>query len=114
MKGEKESRRRQARSSLANSVHVHGEARATKQQQSRHEIPYHYLPTTSGNKREQEILELIEVTDFVVLARYMQVMSESFLQSYGEDIINIHHGLLPSFKGGSPSRHALNAGVKLN
>uniref|UniRef100_A0A453JAG4 Formyl transferase N-terminal domain-containing protein n=1 Tax=Aegilops tauschii subsp. strangulata TaxID=200361 RepID=A0A453JAG4_AEGTS len=38
----------------------------------RHEIPYHYLPTTSGNKREQEILELIEGTDFVVLARYMQ------------------------------------------
>jgi formyltetrahydrofolate hydrolase len=39
----------------------------------RHEIPYHYLPTTSGNKREQEILELIEGTDFAVLARYMQV-----------------------------------------
>ena len=39
----------------------------------RHGIPYHYLPTTSGNKREQEILELIEGTDFVVLARYMQV-----------------------------------------
>lgn len=39
----------------------------------RHGIPYHYLPTTPGNKREQEILELIEGTDFVVLARYMQV-----------------------------------------
>jgi len=39
----------------------------------RHGISYHYLPTTSGNKREQEILELIEGTDFVVLARYMQV-----------------------------------------
>ncbi|KAF7048718.1 hypothetical protein CFC21_057419 [Triticum aestivum] len=79
----------------------------------RHEIPYHYLPTTSGNKREQEILGLIEGTDFVVLARYMQVMSESFLKAYGKDIINIHHGLLPSFKGGSPSRQAFNAGVKL-
>jgi hypothetical protein len=39
----------------------------------RHEIPYHYLPTTPGNKQEQEILELIEGTDFAVLARYMQV-----------------------------------------
>lgn len=40
-------------------------------------------------------------------------MSESFLKAYGKDIINIHHGLLPSFKGGSPSRQAFNAGVKL-
>ncbi|KAK8447058.1 hypothetical protein SEVIR_9G581500v4 [Setaria viridis] len=70
----------------------------------RHAIPYYYLPTTPGNKREQEILELIQGTDFVVLARYMQIMSESFLKAYGKDIINIHHGLLPSFKGGHPSR----------
>nr|CAB3450265.1 unnamed protein product [Digitaria exilis] len=42
-----------------------------------------------------------------------QILSESFLQSYGKDIINIHHGLLPSFKGGHPSRQAFNAGVKL-
>jgi len=41
----------------------------------RHGIPYHYLPTAHGNKREQEILELIQGTDFVVLARYMQVKS---------------------------------------
>jgi hypothetical protein len=39
----------------------------------RHGIPYHYLPTTSGDKSEQGILELIQSTDFVVLARYMQV-----------------------------------------
>jgi len=41
----------------------------------RHGIPYHYLPTAPGNKREQEILELIQGTDFIVLARYMQVKS---------------------------------------
>jgi formyltetrahydrofolate deformylase len=70
----------------------------------RHGIPYHYLPTTSGDKSEQGILELIQSTDFVVLARYMQILSESFLKAYGKDIINIHHGLLPSFKGGHPSR----------
>ncbi|XP_072984679.1 formyltetrahydrofolate deformylase 1, mitochondrial-like isoform X1 [Typha latifolia] len=79
----------------------------------RHGIPYHFLPTTSGNKREQEILGLVDDTDFLVLARYMQIMSGRFLESYGKDIINIHHGLLPSFKGGNPSKQAYNAGVKL-
>ncbi|XP_020263540.1 formyltetrahydrofolate deformylase 2, mitochondrial isoform X2 [Asparagus officinalis] len=79
----------------------------------RHGIPYHYLPTTARNKREEEILDLVEDTDFLVLARYMQVLSKGFLESYGKDIINIHHGLLPSFKGGNPSRQAYDAGVKL-
>ncbi|XP_021901841.1 formyltetrahydrofolate deformylase 1, mitochondrial-like [Carica papaya] len=79
----------------------------------RHGIPYHYLHTTKANKREQEILELVQDTDFLVLARYMQVLSGDFLKSYGKDIINIHHGLLPSFKGGHPSKQAFDAGVKL-
>lgn len=79
----------------------------------RHGIPYHYLPTTSGNKREEEILELVEDTDFLVLARYMQILSARFLERYRKDIINIHHGLLPSFKGGKPAKQAYEAGVKL-
>ncbi|KAF3321249.1 formyltetrahydrofolate deformylase 1 [Carex littledalei] len=79
----------------------------------RHGIPYHYLSTAPGNKREQEILGLVEDTNFLVLARYMQILSGGFLQAYGKDVINIHHGLLPSFKGGSPSRQAFDAGVKL-
>ncbi|CAL9052014.1 formyltetrahydrofolate deformylase 1, mitochondrial-like isoform X1 [Musa acuminata AAA Group] len=79
----------------------------------RHGIPYHHLPTSAGNTREAEILELVEDTDFLVLARYMQVLSRRFLESYGKDIINIHHGLLPSFKGGNPSKQAFDAGVKL-
>ncbi|URD85036.1 hypothetical protein MUK42_33326 [Musa troglodytarum] len=70
----------------------------------RHGIPYHHLPTSAENTREAEILELVEDTDFLVLARYMQVLSRRFLESYGKDIINIHHGLLPSFKGGNPSK----------
>ncbi|XP_055961617.1 formyltetrahydrofolate deformylase 1, mitochondrial isoform X2 [Mercurialis annua] len=76
-------------------------------------IPYHYLGMTEENKREQEILDLVKDTDFLVLARYMQILSGNFLGSYGKDIINIHHGLLPSFKGGHPSRQAFDAGVKL-
>uniref|UniRef100_A0A1D1XT82 Formyltetrahydrofolate deformylase n=1 Tax=Anthurium amnicola TaxID=1678845 RepID=A0A1D1XT82_9ARAE len=65
----------------------------------RHRIPYHYLKTAPGNKREEEILNLVEDTNFLVLARYMQIFSRRFLECYGKDIINIHHGLLPSFKG---------------
>ncbi|KAK9927589.1 hypothetical protein M0R45_024766 [Rubus argutus] len=79
----------------------------------RHGIPYHYLHTTEENKREEEILELVQNTDFLVLARYMQILSGSFLNSYGKDVINIHHGLLPSFKGGKPAKQAFDAGVKL-
>ncbi|XP_062145669.1 formyltetrahydrofolate deformylase 1, mitochondrial-like [Alnus glutinosa] len=79
----------------------------------RHGVPYHYLPTAKENKREGEILELVQNTDFLVLARYMQLLSGNFLKSYGKDIINIHHGLLPSFKGGNPSKQAFDAGVKL-
>ncbi|KAJ7944733.1 putative formyltetrahydrofolate deformylase [Quillaja saponaria] len=79
----------------------------------RHGIPYHYLRTTKEDKRESEILELVPNTDFLVLARYMQILSGNFLRGYGKDIINIHHGLLPSFKGGNPSKQAFEAGVKL-
>ncbi|KAL9265930.1 Formyltetrahydrofolate deformylase 1, mitochondrial-like protein [Drosera capensis] len=79
----------------------------------RHGIPYHYLRTTKGNKRETEILDLVQDTDFLVLARYMQILSGDFLKGYGKDVINIHHGLLPSFKGGHPSKQAFDAGVKL-
>ncbi|KAG4933184.1 hypothetical protein JHK87_047186 [Glycine soja] len=82
----------------------------------RHGIPYHCLCTTKENKREGEILQLIQNTDFLVLASidlYAKILSGNFLRSYGNDIINIHHGLLPSFKGGNPSKQAFEAGVKL-
>lgn len=79
----------------------------------RHGIPYHYFPTSKENKREEEILKLVGNKDFLVLARYMQILSQEFLDNYGKDVINIHHGLLPSFKGGNPFRQAFDAGVKL-
>ncbi|WJX60367.1 Formyltetrahydrofolate deformylase 1, mitochondrial [Trifolium repens] len=78
----------------------------------RHDIPFHYLRTTE-NKREEDILKLVQNTDFLVLARYMQILSSAFLRSYGKDIINIHHCLLPSFRGGNPCKQAYDAGVKL-
>ncbi|KAL8498242.1 hypothetical protein ACS0TY_021535 [Phlomoides rotata] len=79
----------------------------------RHVIPYYYMDTTKEGKGEGDILNLVKDTDFLVLARYMQVLSGNFLRSYQRDIINIHHGLLPSFKGGNPSKQAFDAGVKL-
>ncbi|KMT11879.1 hypothetical protein BVRB_5g104510 [Beta vulgaris subsp. vulgaris] len=79
----------------------------------RQRIPYHFVKPIAGDRREEEILDLVQDTDFLVLARYMQILSGDFLKRYGKDIINIHHGLLPSFKGGNPSRQAFNCGVKL-
>ena len=69
----------------------------------------------SASRREHEILSALRDadTDFLVLARYMQVLSAGFLRAYGRDVLNIHHGLLPSFKGGHPYRQAYVAGVRV-
>ena len=82
----------------------------------RHDIPFHCVPVSKETKLEAErsILGLVkESTDFLVLARYMQVISDGFLGAYGKDIINIHHSFLPSFKGANPYRQAYDRGVKV-
>lgn len=79
-------------------------------------IPFYHMPLTNDNKSVQEknILSIVkEKTDFLVLARYMQILSESFVESYDKPIINIHHSFLPSFKGANPYRQAYERGVKL-
>lgn len=81
-----------------------------------HGIAFHYLPVSKETKPEQEkrFFELIrDSSDFLVLARYMQVLSEDFLIGYGKDIINIHHSFLPSFMGANPYRQAYDRGVKI-
>jgi len=81
-----------------------------------HNLPFHYCPIKKNTKREQEkqILGLIDgSTDFLVLARYMQILSPEFLSQYRNDIINIHHSFLPSFAGANPYRQAYERGVKL-
>lgn len=78
-------------------------------------LDFHYLPI-DGNKEEQEerLLALVkDRTDFLVLARYMQVLSEDFLKKYDKKIINIHHSFLPSFKGANPYKRAWERGVKI-
>jgi formyltetrahydrofolate deformylase len=78
-----------------------------------YKIPFYFIPSGKKNRREGEILRYaVKSTDFLSLARYMLVLSPKFIKSYGKDIINIHHGLLPSFKGANPYQQALDAGVK--
>lgn len=80
-------------------------------------INYHMLPISKANKAAQEekiqaLLEAYDV-DFVVLARYMQILSEAFVKNFTNKIINIHHSLLPAFPGGRPYHAAYSRGVKL-
>ncbi|MCQ2375149.1 MAG: formyltetrahydrofolate deformylase [Salinivirgaceae bacterium] len=80
-------------------------------------IPYYCFPITKENKAEQEAkeLKLLEDNDisFVVLARYMQVVSEDFINHYPNKIINIHHSFLPAFTGAKPYHAAFKRGVKI-
>lgn len=77
-------------------------------------IPFHYVPADKDNRRESELLSYAQAsTDFLVLARYMLVLSPDFLKKYNKDIINIHHGFLPFFKGVDPAGRALQEGVKV-
>lgn len=83
----------------------------------RFDIPFHVFPINKQNKAEQEAAELkllleMEV-DFVVLARYMQILSDEFVSALPNRIINIHHSFLPAFKGARPYHSAFNRGVKI-
>ena len=82
-----------------------------------HGIPFHLLPITPETKVEQEVKlrALVADTgaDFIVLARYMQILSDEFCSHYPGRIINIHHSFLPGFKGAKPYHQAYERGVKL-
>ncbi|WES63364.1 formyltetrahydrofolate deformylase [Microbacter sp. GSS18] len=79
-------------------------------------IPFFHVPSQGPDKSEAEakILELVkDNVDFIVLARYMQIISEDFLDNVGVPVINIHHSFLPAFIGAAPYRKARERGVKL-
>jgi formyltetrahydrofolate deformylase len=80
-------------------------------------LRYHCIPVRAGEKSAAEAaqLQLLEAerVDLVVLARYMQVLSEDFLARFGRPVINIHHSFLPAFAGGRPYHQAHARGVKL-
>ncbi|WP_116472719.1 formyltetrahydrofolate deformylase [Zobellella maritima] len=82
-----------------------------------HHIPYYHLPVSADNRAEQEaqVLNVIDEceADLVVLARYMQVLSPEMCDTLNGKAINIHHSLLPGFKGAKPYHQAYDKGVKL-
>jgi formyltetrahydrofolate deformylase len=82
-----------------------------------YDVPFHHLPVEAGGKAEAEarLLALVEEVDaeLVVLARYMQVLSDDLCRSLEGRVINIHHSFLPSFKGARPYHQARERGVKL-
>ena len=82
-----------------------------------HDIPYHHLPITPDTKPEQEsrIMALMNEhkVELLVLARYMQVLSDSMSQQLAGRAINIHHSFLPGFKGAKPYHQAYDRGVKI-
>jgi len=80
-------------------------------------IDFHCFEINGHNKREQEQAQLQLLTEhqieFIVLARYMQILSEDFIQPYKNRIINIHHSFLPAFPGAKPYHSAFERGVKV-
>ncbi|MFS4467291.1 formyltetrahydrofolate deformylase [Maribacter sp. 2210JD10-5] len=81
------------------------------------EIPYYYIPFTKEIRKEaeQEQLKLLKQheVDFIVLARYMQIISGSLINEFPNKIINIHHSFLPAFAGAKPYHAAFDRGVKI-
>ena len=80
-------------------------------------IEFHCITINKDNKKQQEekqkdLLQQHKI-DFVVLARYMQVLSDNFVKDYPQRIINIHHSFLPAFPGGRPYHSAYERGVKI-
>ncbi|MGR3519327.1 MAG: formyltetrahydrofolate deformylase [Roseovarius sp.] len=88
-----------------------------REDQRRSRIPFHCIRVTKDNKpqAETQIMSLVEETeaDLIVLARYMQILSDEMCRRMSGRIINIHHSFLPSFKGAAPYKQAYERGVKL-
>jgi formyltetrahydrofolate deformylase len=84
---------------------------------NRFDIPFYCVPFTKdikeeGEKQQMELLEKYEI-DFIVLARYMQIITPKMIAAYENNIINIHHSFLPAFPGAKPYHSAFKRGVKI-
>jgi len=83
----------------------------------RFDIDFHHIPITKASKPEQEAKEIAllraKEVDFVVLARYMQILSDDFVKEFPNQVINIHHSFLPAFIGAKPYHQAFQRGVKI-
>jgi formyltetrahydrofolate deformylase len=83
----------------------------------RFDVPFVHVPATAANRTQAEarLLDVVRThhVDFVVLARYMQILTDDFLHHVGCPVINIHHSLLPAFIGAQPYQRAFERGVKI-
>ncbi len=81
------------------------------------DIPYHFIShdTLSRTEHEEQILEVLKLyeIDYIVLAKYMRILTPNFVKNYKDRIINIHHSFLPAFIGANPYKQAYNRGVKI-
>lgn len=84
---------------------------------ARYGLPFHHIPVTKASKAQAEDAQLEVIRScgakLVVMARYMQVLSDRFLKEAGCPVINIHHSFLPAFAGGKPYHQAHSRGVKI-
>jgi len=83
----------------------------------RFDIPFFHVPTEglSRESHEDKVAEIIDLHDFnyIVLAKYMRILTSSFVSRYPQQIINIHHSFLPAFIGANPYKQAYERGVKI-
>ena len=78
-----------------------------------YKVPFHYVNYDSKEAAEKQLLSLTESTSVIIMARFMQILSNDFLTAFKRPVINIHHSFLPSFKGAKPYHQAFERGVKL-
>ena len=98
-------------------VAVFSNHESTKSLADTFQLPFYYMPVFKESKAQVEqaqlaILSQLQV-DFIILARYMQVLSPEFILRYPSRIINVHHSFLPAFSGAKPYERAFSRGVKL-
>lgn len=88
-----------------------------KEVADRYDIPFYHFEMNANNKKEVELAQRKLLTDlnidFLILARYMQILSDEFINAYPNKIINIHHSFLPAFAGAKPYHRAHERGVKI-
>ena len=78
-----------------------------------HNIPFQYVNYDSKSSAERQLLSVTQSCDVIIMARFMQILSDQFLVEFNRPVINIHHSFLPSFKGAKPYQQAFDRGVKL-
>lgn len=83
----------------------------------RYQIPFHHIPVSNQTKAEAEDRQIATLREYgaqlVLMARYMQILSDDFFSRFPRPIINIHHSFLPAFAGAKPYHQAYNRGVKI-